>query len=112
MNIDVDGASVYIYTGGQTIDASKQSVLFVHGAGLDHTVWTLPARYFVRHGLNVLGVDLPGHGRSGGSPQTSITAMADWLPLVLDACGLSETALVGSRCRPRPIRTITRRSIC
>jgi pimeloyl-ACP methyl ester carboxylesterase len=69
--------------------------MFVHGAGLDHTVWPLPMRYFVRHGRNVLAVDLPGHGRSEGPPLPSIEAMGDWLVQVLDAVDLEQAAFVG-----------------
>ena len=42
------------------------SVIFIHGAGMDHTVWTLQTRFFAHHGRNVLALDLPGHGRSEG----------------------------------------------
>ena len=40
--------------------------MFVHGAGMDHSVWPLQARHFAYRGWNALAVDLPGHGRSGG----------------------------------------------
>lgn len=95
MIIEVAGAPTYIYTGGRAIDSSRPSVMFVHGAGLDHTVWTLPARYFVRHGFNVFAIDLPGHGRSQGQLRQSIAEMADWLPQLLDVLGVDQTALVG-----------------
>lgn len=95
MIIDIAGSPTYLYSGGRTIDPAQPSVMFVHGAGLDHTVWTLPSRYFVRKGYNVLGIDLPGHGQSQGPLRTSITAMADWLVEVLDALGVTQTALVG-----------------
>jgi pimeloyl-ACP methyl ester carboxylesterase len=55
----------------------------------------LPTRYFARHDRNVLAVDLPGHGRSGGAPLKSVKAMADWLVEVLDATGIASTAVVG-----------------
>ncbi len=95
MKLVVQGQSAYIFTGTKELDASRSSVMFVHGAALDHTVWTLPARYFNRHGLNVLGVDLPGHGLSGGKPLPAISEYADWLIQVLDALEIEATALVG-----------------
>ena len=64
--------------------------MFVHGAAHDHSVWALQSRYFAHHGCNVLGVDLPGHGRSGGAPLASVEAIADWLPRVLDAAGVRQ----------------------
>ncbi len=95
MILEVDGRRAYAYTGNRAVDPSRDTVLFVHGSGLDHTVWTLPARYFVRKGLNVLAVDLPGHGRSEGPPLDSMEAMADWIPRVLDAVGVERAALIG-----------------
>ena len=45
---------------------AKPTVVFVHGAGLDHSWFGLQSRYFGYHGRNVLALDLPGHGRSRG----------------------------------------------
>ena len=95
MDIQVEGFNAYVYDGGCAYDADKPSVVFVHGASLDHTVWTLPARYFARHGLNVLAMDLPGHGRSKGNPLPSIEEYAAWVVRVLDVLEVSEAALVG-----------------
>lgn len=95
MFLQVDGATAYVYTGGRSIHPSAPGVLFVHGAGLDHTVWTLPGRHFVRHGFNVLSVDLPGHGRSDGPLRQSIPDMAAWVAAVIEASGLETVALVG-----------------
>ena len=95
MEFIVDGKSVFVYTGTRAINPTLPSIVFVHGAALDHSVWTLPSRYFAHHGHNVLAVDLPGHGRSKGEPLSSIGEMADWLLRLLDAAGLKEAAVVG-----------------
>ena len=95
MKISVNGHQAYAFTGSREIDLDKPTVMFVHGASLDHTVWTLPARHFARHGWNVLAIDLPGHGMSGGQPLTKIPLYADWLCALLDAVGIEQTALVG-----------------
>ena len=95
MKISVNGHQAYAFTGSREIDLEKPTVMFVHGASLDHTVWTLPARHFARHGWNVLAIDLPGHGMSGGQPLTKIPLYADWLCALLDAVGIEQTALVG-----------------
>ncbi len=91
----VDGRKVFFATGSGSLDRARASVVFIHGAGLDHTVWTLPARYFARHGLNVIAVDLPGHGKSHGAPLPSIEAMSDWISAVLRELDLREAAVVG-----------------
>lgn len=95
MELQVDGHTVYCATGGQDFDTKLPTTLFVHGASFDRTVWKLQARYFAWHGSNVLAVDLPGHGRSGGIPFTSIEAMADWVARVMDVAGVESAALVG-----------------
>jgi pimeloyl-ACP methyl ester carboxylesterase len=53
--------------------------MMVHGAGLDHTVWRYQSRYLAHHGRRVLALDLPGHGRAGGPPLSSVEEMADWV---------------------------------
>ena len=95
MNVDVKGASSYCYTNSRAIDPGRDSIVFLHGAGMDHTVWTLAARHFARHGRNVIAVDLPGHGRSGGAPRGSVEAMADWVIDLLDALQVPRAALAG-----------------
>jgi pimeloyl-ACP methyl ester carboxylesterase len=95
MNIEIAGERVYLCTAGRAVDPSRPAVVFLHGAGMDHTVWTLPARHFARHGRTVLALDLPGHGRSGGSCLQGIPAMADWVIAVLDALGIGQAALAG-----------------
>ncbi|MFO1317411.1 MAG: alpha/beta hydrolase [Burkholderiales bacterium] len=95
MRLTVDGHDVYAYAGTRAHVASQPTVVFVHGAANDHSVWALQSRYFAHHGANVLAVDLPGHGRSGGAALDSVEAIADWLPRVLDAAGTAAAALVG-----------------
>ena len=95
MKFLVNGHSAYAFTGSREINHDLPTVLFVHGASLDHTVWTLPARYFARHGWNVIAIDLPGHGLSDGDFLPQIPLYADWLITVLDALKIEQTALVG-----------------
>jgi pimeloyl-ACP methyl ester carboxylesterase len=93
--IEMDGARIFTQTGGKVFDAEKPSVVLLHGAGMDHTVWQQQSRYLAHHGWNVFAVDLPGHGLSAGQPPESVTAGADWLTRFLDAAGLKKVALIG-----------------
>jgi pimeloyl-ACP methyl ester carboxylesterase len=95
MRVVVTGSEVYAYTGTRPLDAALATAVFVHGAAHDHSVWALQSRYFAHHGFNVLAIDLPGHGRSGGAALPSVVAMADWIPALLDAVGVGPAALVG-----------------
>jgi pimeloyl-ACP methyl ester carboxylesterase len=95
MRIEVAGRDVYAYTGARAFDSMLATLVLVHGAGNDHSVWGLQSRYFAHHGRNVLAVDLPGHGRSTGDALGSVDAIADWIPGLLDALGVDAAALVG-----------------
>ena len=95
MNLTVRGHAVYAYTAARAPDPAKPTVVFVHGAAHDHSVWLLQSRYYAHHGRNVLAIDLPGHGRSGGAALASVEAIADWLADLLDAAGVARASLVG-----------------
>ncbi len=95
MELRVDGHAVFASTGGRDFDPSLPVIVFIHGAGNDHSVWQLPARHFAWHGRSVLAVDLPGHGRSGGKPLATIDEMGSWIGRLVDAAGIGKVALAG-----------------
>jgi len=95
LNLNVNGRPAFAYTAAHALEAARPSVVFVHGAGLDHSVFGLQSRYFGYHGRNVLALDLPGHGRSDGPPLASIGEMADWVLRAMDAQKVQQAAIVG-----------------
>jgi pimeloyl-ACP methyl ester carboxylesterase len=95
MNLIVDGAETFIATGGREFEPSLPTIIFLHGAGLDHSVWALLARSFAYRGFGVLAPDLPAHGRSDGVPLSSIGDMADWTAALIAAAGVRAARLVG-----------------
>lgn len=95
MIVDIHGVPAYAYTGGKAFDPNLPTVVFIHGAQNDHSVWALQSRYLAHHGYSVLAVDLPGHGRSRGAAKRTVEEMADWLLVVLAAAGVTRAALVG-----------------
>lgn len=95
MKFLVQQQPAYVYTGGKPFDSAKPSVVFIHGAANDHSVWTLQARYFAHHGWNALAVDLPGHGKSFGNSKQAIAQYSDWLINLLDNGAIANAALVG-----------------
>ena len=64
----LEGGDAYCYTGGREPDARCPTVVFIHGAQNDHSVWALQTRYFAHHGYNVLALDYRGYGGSQGRP--------------------------------------------
>ncbi len=95
MEFKVGRSRVFAATGGRPFDPDLPAVVLVHGAGNDHTVWHGPARYFAYHGRSVLALDLPGHGRSGGTALPTIEAMASWLVRAIDTIGIERLAIAG-----------------
>ncbi len=95
MELTVNGAKTFCYTGGKSFDPTKPTVVFIHGVLNDHSVWILQTRYFAHHGFNVLAPDLPGHCRSEGEPPRSVEEAADFVLALLDAAQLERAALVG-----------------
>jgi pimeloyl-ACP methyl ester carboxylesterase len=91
----VAGKAAFAYTAAHEVDAQKPTVVFIHGAGLDHSWFALQSRYFGYHGANVLALDLPGHGRSEGPPLPSVEAMAQWVFQAMDSLKIKTAALVG-----------------
>lgn len=95
MNLTVDGRAAFAYAAAHEIDPAKPTVVFLHGAGLDHSWFGLQSRYFGYHGRNALAVDFPGHGRSAGPALTTVAAMADWVLRLLEAAQLVKASIVG-----------------
>jgi pimeloyl-ACP methyl ester carboxylesterase len=95
MYINANKKNIFAYTGARDHQSEQESVVFVHGTGMDHTVWVLPARFFARHQYNVLATDLPGHGRSEGPPPDTIEHMSDEVVAAMDAAKIEKAALVG-----------------
>jgi pimeloyl-ACP methyl ester carboxylesterase len=95
MQIEVDGRKAFAYTAAHPLDPARPTVVFLHGAGLDHSWFGLQSRYFGHHGRNVLALDFPGHGRSDGPPLGSVEEMAGWVTRVLDAAKVRAASLVG-----------------
>jgi pimeloyl-ACP methyl ester carboxylesterase len=95
MELQVNGRKAYAYSGGKPFDKALPTLVFVHGAEHDHSVWILQSRYLAHHGCGVLAVDLPGHGRSEGPALDSVEAIAEWVVALLDAAGVAEATVVG-----------------
>ena len=88
MYINANKKNIFAYTGARDHQSEQESVVFVHGTGMDHTVWVLPARFFARHQYNALATDLPGHGRSEGPPPDTIEQMSEEIVAAMDGANI------------------------
>ncbi len=95
MNFSVNGSDIYAATGGKKFDPNLPVLIFIHGAGFDHSIWQQQARYFAHHGYAVLALDLPGHGASVGDAISSVEALSDWIGGAIEATGAASASLIG-----------------
>jgi len=89
----VDGKRVLARTAGDRHNG--EVVVFVHGAGLDGSVWEYQLGPLAAAGFRPLAVDLPGHGGSEGPALHGIDALGVWLSNYLDAAAVEKAHLVG-----------------
>jgi pimeloyl-ACP methyl ester carboxylesterase len=94
MRFEIDGKLVFATTGGRIHDPAEPLIVFLHGAGMDHSIFSLQSRWFAHHGWRVLAVDLPGHGGSQAPALTEIAALAQWTAGLIASQG-EKAALVG-----------------
>lgn len=99
MFVAVDGAQAFAGNGGKPFGdkpfSEKPAIVFLHGAGFDHSVWALHSRWFAHNGWSVIAPDLPGHGRSGGKPLKTVPEMARWTIALLDAMSVRDARVAG-----------------
>lgn len=95
MIVTVNNLQAHAATGGQETNPDSPTVVLIHGAGMDCTVWSLQTRYLAHRGFNILAVDLPGHGLSEGETLETVEAMAQWLGQFLRAAGVEQAHLLG-----------------
>ena len=95
MIIEIESKSVHASDAGQGIDNSKDTIVFLHGSGLSHIVWSLSEQFFSSKNFNVLSIDLPGHGNSEGPCLDSIEKISDWLEKIFKKLSLNNLIIVG-----------------
>ena len=95
MIFEIENKSVYASDAGQGIDNSKDTIVFLHGSGLSHIVWSLTEQFFSNNKFNVMSVDLPGHGNTEGPCLDSIEKISDWLEKVFIKLNLNKIIIVG-----------------
>ena len=95
MIFQLENKNIHASDSGQGIDINKDTIVFLHGSGLSHIVWSLAEQFFSSKNYNVLSIDLPGHGNSDGPCLDSIEKIADWIEKVFDKLKLKNLILVG-----------------
>jgi len=89
--VTIDGEDLFYVS--RPAQGSEDSLLFIHGAGGTHRHWGAQLQGLKE--TNRYALDLPGHGRSGGSGRTSIRAYAELILRFMDCLELSRATMVG-----------------
>ena len=95
MYITINNTDYYAYTGTHKLNENMDTVVFLHGASMDHTVWSHQSRYFAYHRYNIAALDLPGHKFSKGALLSAVEDMAQWLNAVIERIPATGIHLVG-----------------
>lgn len=90
--INIRGESIYYRQNAEFL-VDRATVIFVHGAGGTWENWTYQLRGI--EGYNLIALDLPGHGRSGGAPAALISQYSDFIKSFVQALTISRYVIVG-----------------
>jgi pimeloyl-ACP methyl ester carboxylesterase len=88
--ISNERGTVHYWTSGN----GKESILFTHGATMDHGMFQSQMEHFSKN-YRVISWDVPLHGLSRPYKDFSLQHAADDLTRILDAEGISQAHLVG-----------------
>ena len=93
--ISICGDKIH-YIQGESLDKSRPTLLFVHGAGQSLATWRFQEDVFFNHpNFNFIFLDLPGHGSSEGNGLNTVGEYKDFVLEFIEAIEIGEVILVG-----------------
>lgn len=95
MRIDLVGTPLAVAHYGADVETGRPVAIFLHGAGMNRSVWALQAPLLGSRGHTVLVPDLPGHGSSPGPPLRDVESLADLVWQLVDRLRLGRIGLIG-----------------
>jgi len=91
---EIDGQPIGFATGARGVEPDRPTLILVHGGGGSRDSWR-----FQIEGLddefNVVALEMPGHGESGGQSKPTISQYAHWTAQVLQAWNLPKRPVLG-----------------
>jgi len=91
---NIESIKIACWINSSDFDKKKQSLILIHGSGSDHSACSYQYARLHKH-YNILAIDLPGHGRSGGSGEADVEDYCLWVKKLLDIIDLKDVVLVG-----------------
>ena len=91
---EIDGVQIAFRVKDGGLAPGRKTLFFIHGSAGDHTVWE--NQYDdMEDEFNIVAVDLPGHGESGGKGEREVALYAKWVKKTVEALGLRKPVLAG-----------------
>ena len=91
---NIESTKIACWINGSDLDKKKQSLFFIHSSGSDHSAWSHQyARLHKKY--NIVAIDLPGHGSSGGNGEADVEAYCLGVKKLLDIFDLKRAVLIG-----------------
>jgi pimeloyl-ACP methyl ester carboxylesterase len=103
--VDIEGDKIFYNTGGSK---TGKILLAIHGSGGNHTHW--PVELLKLPTARVCIIDLPGHGRSGGTGCSSVEVYADFIESFVSRLDFNNVTLIGYSLGGAIIQTLALRA--
>lgn len=91
---EIDGVRIAFRVNEGGLAAGRKTLFFIHGSAGDHTAWEGQFAG-MEDEFNMVAVDLPGHGQSGGRGEREVALYAKWVKRAVEALGLWRPVLAG-----------------
>jgi pimeloyl-ACP methyl ester carboxylesterase len=93
-NFIIESTKIACWINSSNFDKKKPSLFLIHGSGSDHSAWS--HQYGRLHKkYNIVAVNLPGHGHSGGGGEADVERYCLWVKKLLDILNLKDAVIVG-----------------
>ncbi|MGD0021574.1 MAG: alpha/beta hydrolase [Smithellaceae bacterium] len=91
---NIEATKIACWINSSDFGAHEQNLIFIHGSGGDHSLWSLQYAKLHKH-YNIVAIDLPGHGRSKGNGESDVGNYCFWIKRLLDILHLKNSILIG-----------------
>jgi pimeloyl-ACP methyl ester carboxylesterase len=91
---NIESVKIACWVNKDKLDEEKTSLVFIHGSGGNHSIWSHQYGRLSKN-YNIVAVNLPGHGHSGGKGEKDVESYGEWVKKLLYILNLKKTVLVG-----------------
>ncbi|MEA2013743.1 MAG: alpha/beta hydrolase [Thermodesulfobacteriota bacterium] len=91
---EIDGVEIAVRLSKRGMVEGRKTLFFIHGSGGDHSVWE-GQWSAMEDEFNIVAVDLPGHGQTGGGGEHAVARYSGWVKKTIEELGLRRPVLIG-----------------